>query len=68
MKRSKLRQIREDKDLTILQLSVNTMIHPSTLSMIERDKQAAGRRTRAKISKFYGVDENELFDNEGFAC
>ena len=64
---TKLKLLRQGVGLTIINLSHRTGIHPSTISMIERRRQASSARAREIISSFLGIPQEEAFDSEGFA-
>lgn len=64
---TRLRELRQNKDLMIIDLAFATRIHPSQLSAIERRKLAASSRVRETLCSFFGVSEAEAFDRGGLA-
>jgi transcriptional regulator with XRE-family HTH domain len=64
---TKLQQARKDRGLKAIDLCCATKLHPATISAIENRRQVPGRGTRAKLSKFFKINEDELFDENGLA-
>ena len=64
---SKIRKLREKRGLSIIELSHILLLHPSGLSMTERQKLSASKRVREGVSKFFRVSEGKLFDKNGMA-
>lgn len=64
---TRLREMRQSKDLMVIELAFATHIHPSQLSAIERRKLAASARVRETLCSFFGVAEGETFDEGGLA-
>lgn len=64
---TRIRELRQEKGLSMAALSYETQVHPTTLSLAERRKLAPGKRVREVISLFLGVPEEEVFDADGLA-
>ena len=64
---TRLREMRQSKDLMVIELAFATRIHPSQLSAIERRKLAASARVREALCSFFGISEREAFDEGGLA-
>ena len=64
---TRLRELRQSRDLMVIELAFATRIHPSQLSAIERRKLAASARIRAVLCSFFGIPESEVFDKGGLA-
>lgn len=68
-KRFKLRQIREEKGLSLEQVADSTGIKVPNLSMIERGLQGVSINNAAKLVEFYGretITEMELLYPDRF--
>lgn len=55
-----LRQARERRDLTIVQVSTSTGIDPGNLSRIERGCQTPSKGVAEKLAKFFGHEVTEI--------
>ena len=64
---TKVRELRIKNDLTAKDLARNLKINASSLSYIENRRARASDKIRYKLSGFFGVPEQELFDGERFA-
>ncbi|NLL36545.1 MAG: hypothetical protein GX256_03360 [Fretibacterium sp.] len=64
---TRIRELRQDKGLTMVGLSYETKIHPSILSLVERRKAPASERVREGLSSFLGIPLREAFDDNGLA-
>ena len=64
---TRLRELRQSRDLMLIEVAFATHIHPSQLSAIERRKLAASVRVRTILCSFFGVSEDEAFDKGGLA-
>jgi ribosome-binding protein aMBF1 (putative translation factor) len=58
-----MREERIKRGLTYTDLSYKVQIHPSTLGKIETKKMIAYEPHKKKLSKFFGVPAEELFQN-----
>ena len=61
MFKSRLREFREIKCLSQLELSYMTRISPSTISLLEAGKQFPHPGWRTRIAEVLGVEEEVLF-------
>ena len=64
---TRLKELRQEKGLRILDVTCATKIHSSTLSQIERGRLAVPIQTMGVICKFFGVDKDVLFDKNRIA-
>jgi transcriptional regulator with XRE-family HTH domain len=65
---TKLQEIRRRRGLKAIDVCCGTRLHPATISAIENRRQVPGRETRAKLCSFLGVQEAEMFDDNGLAA
>ncbi len=59
---NRIKEIRQLKNMTQLDLSYATRIAPANISMIERGRQYCFPGWRKKISEALGVNENDVFE------
>ena len=64
---TRLRELRQQRNLSVIGLSYETRIHPTEISGIEHRKRAASANARAKLCAFFGVAESETFEEGGLA-
>ena len=64
---TKIKLFRLERDLKAKDLAKDLDIHPGTISTLENRKIRASRWVRYKLSSFYGVPEQELFNDDRFA-
>ena len=64
---TKLQEIRRHKGLKAIDVCCGTKLHPGTISAIENRRFVPGPQARAKICKFLGVSEADVFDSNGLA-
>jgi transcriptional regulator with XRE-family HTH domain len=64
---TRLRQLRVKKGLRILDVVLATKVHASQISAIERGRLAVPSRAREELCSFFGVETNELFNENGLA-
>lgn len=57
----RLRQVREERKMSLVGLTQLTGISPSDISEIERGRRPAFPGWRARISRALGVPQDELF-------
>lgn len=60
--KNRIREIRQLKNMTQLELSYATRIAPTNISMIERGRQYCFPGWRKKISEALGFSESEVFE------
>jgi transcriptional regulator with XRE-family HTH domain len=68
MKESKIRMARKARGLSLIGLSRETEIHPSSLSQIETAKLVPPPRVRFALCEFLGLDERKAFQRNGLAA
>jgi transcriptional regulator with XRE-family HTH domain len=61
---SKLRQLRLERGLSASAICFKLKIHPSSMSKAELRKLVLPEKGRKSLAKFFGVDENDIFDPE----
>ncbi|MDR3165769.1 MAG: helix-turn-helix transcriptional regulator [Synergistaceae bacterium] len=64
---TRIRELRQGRGLSVIDLAFETRIHPSLLSCVERRKSAASDRVKNALSSFFGVDESSVFEHDGLA-
>lgn len=64
---TKIKLFRLERDLKAKDLAKDLDIHPGTISTLENRKIRASKWVRYKLSSFYGVPEEELFNEMGYA-
>lgn len=64
---TRVRELRQQKNLSVIGLSYETHIHPTEISGIEHRKRAASANARAKLCAFFGIAEGEAFEDGGLA-
>ena len=64
---TKVRALRIENNLTAKDLARNLKINASSLSYVENRRARASDKIRYKLSVFFGVHEQELFDGERYA-
>lgn len=64
---TKIKELRQDRGLSIAGLCYETRIHPTTLSMVERRRLAASQRVKEVVSSFLGIPQEQAFDGDGLA-
>ena len=64
---TRLRELRIERGLRILDVTCALRIHPSTLSSVECGRLAVPAQAKGVLSSFFGVDEGELFGENGIA-
>ena len=64
---TKLRLYRLQLDLKTKDMAKDLNLDPATISTVERGKIRASDRVRLKLCKFFGVAEQELFNDERYA-
>ncbi|MDR0648080.1 MAG: helix-turn-helix transcriptional regulator [Synergistaceae bacterium] len=64
---TRLRELRQERGLTLSDLCRARKLSVSELSYVERRKHVASRRLKEALLKFYHASSDELFDNEGLA-
>lgn len=64
---SKLREIRKERGLTIFDVAMGSKVRESQLSMIENRRMVAYPGQRKALTTFYGLPEEAIFDENGFA-
>ena len=62
---TRIRELRQDRGLSVIDLAFETRIHPSQISCIERRKSAASGRIKNTLSSFFGIDEASVFEHDG---
>lgn len=65
---TKLRALRGEKGMSVIDTAYATRVHPSQLASIERGKLAASANAKKALCEFYGVLESDLFDSNGLAA
>jgi transcriptional regulator with XRE-family HTH domain len=64
---TKVRALRIENDLTAKDLARNLKINASSLSYVENRRARASDKIRHKLSCFFGLPEQELFSDDGYA-
>jgi transcriptional regulator with XRE-family HTH domain len=64
---TRIRELRQEKGLRLIDLAFETRIHPTSLSYVERGKIAASVRAKETLCSFLGVEADELFNENGIA-
>lgn len=65
---SLLRQLRQERKLTLREVAMAVSSDTSVISAVELGSRFPWRSLRQKLSKFYDVAEEKLFDNRGLAA
>lgn len=64
---TKVRVLRIERDITAKDLAETLKLDASVLSFVERQKARASDKVRLRLSSFFGVPEQELFNGERYA-
>jgi transcriptional regulator with XRE-family HTH domain len=64
---TKLRELRQARNMRLLDLTLATGLHVTTVSSVERGTLAAPKSMAAKLAEFYGVSAAELFNENRLA-
>ena len=64
---SNIKNLREEHGLSIIGLSHELRVNPSTISMSERRRLAPSKNFRAAISGYFKVPDKKLFGADGLA-
>ena len=64
---TKIRELREARELKSIDLAFSIKIHPAQLSQIERGRLAASTRAKEALCSFFGVTGSELFNENQIA-
>jgi transcriptional regulator with XRE-family HTH domain len=64
---TRIRELRQEKGLRLIDLVFETRIHPTQLSYVERGKVAASARVKEKLCSFLGAKACDLFSDSGIA-
>ena len=64
---SEIRKRRISMGLTIFDVTLASKVREAHLGAIENRRTVAYPKQRKQIADFFGVEENELFDADGFA-
>jgi len=64
---TRLRELRQQRGLRVIDLSYEIRVHPAAISGIEQRKRAASISARAKLCAFFSISDNEFFENGGLA-
>jgi DNA-binding XRE family transcriptional regulator len=65
---TKLRQMRKEQGLRSIDLCCAIGLHPVTVSAVENRRVVPGASARAKLCAFFGVKEDDVFDENGLAA
>ena len=64
---TRLQELRRSRKLTGIGLCLALKFHPVTLSAVENRRQVPSAAMRMKICDFFGINEEEVFDENGLA-
>ena len=64
---TKLKLVRISKDKKQWEVASETDIHPTTLSHYESGRKRAPFEHRYRLARYFGIDVDELFPEEGIA-
>ena len=64
---SKIRELRQQRGLSIAAMSHEARVNATVLGMTERRQLAPSRIARKAVSDFFGIPEAQLFSDGGIA-
>ena len=64
---TRLQEARKARGLKAIDVCCATKLHQATISAIENRRQVPGAETKAKLCRFFGIEEDDMFDSNGLA-
>ncbi|OIJ16502.1 transcriptional regulator [Anaerobacillus alkalidiazotrophicus] len=61
-----LEYLRKEMGMSQVQLSKKISVNPTAITQIERGNRKSWPKLRKQLSQVFGVDENLLFDSDGW--